>query len=394
MVIRKIFISLLVSLVSLPLMLKAQDTGELNDSTLSSSMEESFSLPPDSLAEFYEYAAEDPVTRLAVVLSDIYSKKDMEFTRGLLMGMSHSGLPDNSISLKIVNGEIPEDSLQYELELFGPHVIISTFEKEAPNALRTYTQENGSRLLNVFDAKGDDYIYNPGIFQLLAPSDKFNASLTRYILEGFGGNTMILLGEPDLSDPVVLELVRSWPEEEMMIVSQSDLEVFEFEGDTNYFIYPLFSSNDEVKEAMGRIINLMAKTPSAGVKVFGRPNWVAFNNLSNMIANMEVYIPAKCYFDPSSDSGKRFIGAYNTMFGHAPIRSYPVYAVMGYDTARYFLPRLNDDIRNVACDWEPENMLQSYFNMRKSEGGGYYNSGGYILHYEPWGTMVKETVGE
>lgn len=350
---------------------------------------ESFEVP-DSLREYYDYAQADSIMRLTLVLSDIYSKKDMEFTRGFLMGMARAGLSAGSVSLKIINGEIPEDSLQYELELTAPHVVVSTFEKNAPGILRTFSQENGSQLLNAFDAKGDDYLYNSGIFQLLAPSDKFNSEIAGFITRNFSGNVLVLVGEPDLSDDAMLRLIRDWPEEELMILSKQDLGAYVLEDGLNYLFYPLDTSNDEIRDVISEIVRLTANMPSAGVRIFGRPNWIAFNDLNSMISNMEVYIPAKCYFDPASEPSKRFISGYNSMFGHAPIRSYPVYAVMGYDTARYFLPQLLRKMREGETDWAPLDMEQSYFNIKKSDWGGFYNSGGYILHYEPWGTMTKE----
>lgn len=344
------------------------------------------------LREFIDYSENDSILRVAVVLSDIYSKKDMEFTRGMLMGIKQAKLPQNSISLKVINGEIPADSLEYEMELFGPHLIVSTFEKDFPGVIRTYIQQNNTTLLNIFDARGTDYIYNPNVFQLLSPSDKFNERITRYILDNFKGNVLVMIGDPDPTDPSIRELILYWPEEDIMILSKEDLPELILEEETNYVFYPLFSSNEDVREVLKQTKEKIIATPSAGLKIFGRPNWIAFSDLNSMIDNLEIFIPAKVYFDPSKERGKRFIAGYNSMFGHAPIRSYPVYAVMGYDASMYFLPKFLSGLRDGEIEWDPENMDQSYFSLKKSEGGGFYNNGVFILHYEPWGTMQKETI--
>lgn len=349
-------------------------------------------IPEDSLSGYFDYAEADTILRMAVVLSDIYSKKDMEFTRGMLMGMQNAGLPANSVSLKIVNGEIPEDSLQYELELFGPHLIVSTYEKDSPRFLRTYVQETDGWLLNIFDARNDDYLYNENVFQILAPSERFNAEVSSYITSNFAGSVLVLIGDPDPTDSSVRDLIITWPEEDLMILSKEDMSVFELEEGRNYLIYPLFTSVDDVKEVLGRTVRLASETPDAGVRIFGRPNWIALNDLSSLLANMEAFIPVKCYFDPVSDSGRKFIASYNSMFGHAPIRSYPVYAVMGYDTSRYFIPEFLSVLRGGSPMWVPDNMDQSYFNLEKMGHGGHYNRGGYILHFEPWGTMTKDLI--
>lgn len=381
-------LSLLILLLS-PILAFAQE--ELQSEAQAPEVSADFSIP-GTIDEFYDFARADTIMRLAVVLSDIYSKKDMEFTRGLLMGMQKSGMPENSVSLKLINGEIPEDSIQYELELFGPHVIISTFEKNSPNAVRTYTQENGAKVLNVFDTKGDDYVYNDNVFQILAPSDVFNGGVAQYILDNLRGNVLVLIGDPDPTDTIIRDLILGWPEEELMIISKADYSVFEFEEGVNYLIYPLYSTSDDIHEILKETTRIMADSPASGVKVFGKPNWIAISDLNSMIANMEAYIPVRCYFDPSADRSKRFIGEYNAMFGHAPIRSYPVYSVMGYDSATYFLPRLLEELRGEEPVWEPLDLYQSHFNIHRKDLGGYFNQGSYVLHYEPWGTMIKEVL--
>lgn len=344
----------------------------------------------DTITDTIDVIAVNPPTRIALVLSDIYSKKDMEFSRGFLLGMRHSNIEPNSIDLKIINGEIPSDSLRMELDSFVPDFIVSTFEKDAPVALLTYARINDCKLLNVFDARGNDYLYNKNIYQTLTPSAVFNPEVARYLLDNFPGNILVIVGDPDPSDPSMKTLILEWPEDDLLIVAPEDFALLELEEESNYIIYPLVDSNDDVKEILGKIVTLMAAYPTAGVRIFGRPGWIAINDLSSAIANMEVFIPSKCYFDPSTDASKRFISTYNSSFGHAPIRSYPVYAVMGYDIAGYFLPVASDLKENPSLVPDPRNMIQSYFNFTQSENLGVFNRGGFILHYEPWGTMKKE----
>lgn len=345
-----------------------------------------------TLDEFYEYANSDTILRVAVVLSDIYGKKDMEFTRGFLLGMQNSDLPSNSVSLKVVNGEIPIDSLNYELSLFGPHVIVSTFEKDTPDLLKQYAAWENSYLVNVFDTKVDNGPSATNCIQVLSPSDKFNSSIFSFITDNFGNNRIVMVGDPDLSDPVVRDIILSWPEEELMIVSKEDISAMSLSDGINYLIYPLFSSADDIKKITEEVLRMIAETPTAGVRILGKPNWIAFNNLKAMLENLEVYIPAKCYFNPSSEKGKHFISTYNSSFGHAPIRSFPVYAAMGYDTSAYFLPRLLNQLRTGEEMWTPEDLYQSYFNIQQNADGNYANQGAFMLHFEPWGTLSKITM--
>ncbi|MCH5216953.1 MAG: hypothetical protein J1F07_00140 [Muribaculaceae bacterium] len=352
--------------------------------------EEATLLAPDSLDYYSSYAETDDILRAAVVMSDIYGKKDMEFTRGLLLGMQQSGLPANSVSLKLINGEIPEDSLHYELDNFDPHVIFSTSDKECPLPLLNYTRSHGNKLFNVFDAKGDEYLYNNNVYQLLTPSLYFNTSSANYFLQRYPENVLLVVGDLDPSDTLTRELILAWPEEYLMMISPEDLGRFSLDDNISYLIYPVSPSNDDVKAALNETLRLIGETPTADVRVIGRPSWISLNDLSNHIANMDVFIPSKIYFEPTSAAGKRFISDYNGKYGHSPIRSFPVFAVMGYDVAQYFLPRLVDERKGNEINWQTRNLLQSFFDMRKSGNGGYYNNGAYILHFTPWGFMQKD----
>lgn len=347
-------------------------------------------LIPENLDEFFSYAQNDTILRLAVVLSDIYGKKDMEFTRGMLLGMKNSSLPPNSVSLKLINGEIPEDSLYYELETFEPHAVFSTHEKDSPLNLMSYAREHGSKVFNVFDTKGDQYLYNENVFQVLVPSPVFNSNSASYFTQNFPDNVLVVIGELDPSDLLTRDLIIEWPDEDLLMMTIDDLAEFSFDEGTNYLIYPVSASTDDVKTVINETVRLIAESPGANVRVIGRPSWISLNDLNSMISNLEVFIPAKCFFEPSSPAGKAFITDYHSQYGHSPIRSYPVYAVMGYDMAAYVLPLLVTDIRGMNPEWSPENMLQSYFDFRKSGWSGFFNQGAYILHYEPWGTMQKE----
>lgn len=387
---KKLFYSFLIlAILGMGHKIMAQQPEEIEEGSLNFP---ELSIVPEELEEYYEYAQADTILRLAVVLSDIYSKKDMEFTKGLLLGIKQASLPDYSISLKMINGEITNDSLTYELESFGPHVVISTFEKDPPLALNLYSNQHGNKILNVFDAKGADYLYNPEAFQLLSPSEVFNTSIADYFIRNLGGETLLIIGEPDFSDLMIRDLIISWPEENILILTKEDLDSFPFEEDINYLICPIDQNYKEVKDVLNSTLAQIAKSPAISVKILGRPSWVAFNDLNTLISNLEVFIPARCYFDTTSEKGKRFISNYNAAYGHSPIKSYPVFSVMGYDTAKYFLPEFLKELKGENPDWEPANMIQSYFDMQKRGSKGYSNHGSFILHYDPWGTLIKELI--
>lgn len=343
-------------------------------------------VPWNGLDNYLKYVADgDSTLRLAVVMSDIYSKKDTEFVRGMLLGIDKANLPANSISLKILNGEVSPDSVSMELSFFDPHLIISTNDKATPENLISYAVENDRRLVNVFDARSAAYLSSPYVYQILSPSSVFSSNAGNYLKDHLEGGTLVVVGDPDPSDVVLQELLIAWPVENLYVVPKENLSSLILDEGVNYLIYPTLAKSQEVKEIMEEVEKMMAANPINGFKVIGRQNWVAFADFSKLFSNLEVYIPVKCYFEPSETGSKRFISDYKAKFGKTPVKAFPVYAAMGYDIARYFLPKM------IGSDLsDNENMIQLDMDFEEVLNGGYFNKAGYVLHFEPGATSIKK----
>lgn len=333
----------------------------------------------------------DTVLRVAIVLSDISANKDNEFTRGFLLGLQQASLPENSVSLKLMNGGVPEDSLYVQLTDYLPHAIFTTYDKECPSAVVNYRNNHFVKIFNVFDAKGEDYKTTPGVYQLLVPSAAFNSDVTSYMRENYGDNTLLIVGNPDGSDQILVDMLVNWPEDKMLLMSAEDFGNFNLEDGENYLIYPVSSEVDDITALVSSIKTGMDKFPFSGVRLIGRPKWIDINNLATILDDTETFVPAKVYFEPASASGKRFITDFRNSYDLFPVKSYPVFAVMGYDSAVYFLPMLTGELRTSIEEWTPGDMLQSYFNIvNESPETGGYNKGAFLLHYLPGGQMKKE----
>lgn len=326
--------------------------------------------------------------RVGIILSDIYSKKDMEFSKGLFLAVDQSQLPPNSLALRLFNGELNEESLMSEINLFEPEVILTTHDKDVPEYLLDFAQRNGVKLLNVFDTKGDAYLQNPSVYELLPPSANFNRRASEALVEQLVDCSIIVIGEPEKSDVILRDLISGLPENDVITTTKESLRELEVAPYVTYAIYISSANSNEVKDVLEEWQSFMADYPDVSYKIIGRPNWVAYNDLNSIVSNLDVYIPSKCYFDMSTIRGKRFISDYNAMFGHSPIRAFPVYSVMGYDVGQYFLPILIAEKMGNYADWSPSALLQSGFNIvQANETGGWLNDSGFLLHFEPWGNL-------
>lgn len=366
-----------------------QDTMQsvVADDTVSMPFDAAFMVTPDSIM----WENDSVVLKAAIVLSDIYGKKEMEFTKGFLSGISKAGLPPRSLSLKLLNGEIPSDSLVMCLTEYDPDVIFLTQDKECPPSILGYAGEHSTRVVNVFEARGEEYLQAPSLIQLLIPSPKFNISSAKWLNNRFNDSELLIIGDAEQNDALIREICFAWPGSSQTAIKLPDLGTYNFKEKRKYVLYAAPSKSADVMDVVKSIKTILDKNPQLDITVIGRPSWINLVDLKKNLATLDVYIPAKCYFDPSEPQSRKFMAEYKDKYGTPPIRSYPVYAVMGYDVASYFLPQLlGEKISSSSLEWPREETLQ--LNMAidsDSWFSGQYNSGSYILHFEPDGTQTK-----
>lgn len=349
--------------------------------------------PDDSEGTLLQIEAVDyqPV-RAAIILDDIYGKKEMDFSRGFIYGLHKIGMPDNSVALKMVNGGIPADSLVWSLETFQPDVIFTTLDNGCPPAIIDYAGDHSTKIVNVFDTRSDSYSSSPSLVQVLIPSQKFNASSALYLSDSLGGGELVMVGEIEDNDALLKQLLQVWPGENQVSILRDDIPSYKYEPGKKYVFYVTSSSQADIKESLKNITALVSKYPDINFEVIGRPSWIAINDLSKAISGLNVYVPAKCFFDVATAKESRwFIPEFKEMFGSAPIKSYPIYSIMGFDMAKYFMPQIYNEINNIgSTHWPDAEELQlNIVLVNDNWYSGQYNAGSYIINYSPDGKITK-----
>lgn len=118
----------------------------------------------------------------------------------------------------------------------------------------------------------------------------------------------------------------------------------------------------------------------SGLQVMGRPNWIVYmDQLKNEMQALNTYFPSRFYFNEDSSQALQFKNKYKELFKAEPVVSYPVFAVMGYDTANLIMSDLMPTDSNI-----PES-LQIDFRMQQVPGGGKVNTTAYFINTPPFG---------
>ncbi|MDE5774598.1 MAG: LysM peptidoglycan-binding domain-containing protein [Muribaculaceae bacterium] len=338
----------------------------------------------------YGVPIEQKEVKVAIILEDTSSNRDMEFSRGALLGVDRLKNRNFKTSVMILDGSVPMSKTLTQLETFGPDLMISTSDKGLPQYLIDYSQRTSTELVNSFDVKNESYLDTPTVYQFMTPSSYFNDSVMDFINDRYGDRELIITGQISNGDNLG-ELLsnryagrsKSIPASEIGSASVNDLG--------KYLIYCTPTKQKDVEELFEEINKLCESNPLADIMILGRANWVTFGNkLSDKFNLIDFIIPSRFYFDPTDVDSRRFINDYQQMFGQTPVKSYPVYSVVGYDLVTYFLPNIVSSNGDYNRRFNSANTLQSDLDIeRVSNWSGMYNPSCYILDYSMPGAPAK-----
>ncbi len=357
---------------------------------------------PEGIREIYDsihnVAAEDMAineVNIALLLDEPTARKDIDFSRGMLMALDEMKNGPVKINFKIVDGRGSRETVTGTLEDFNPTLIIATADKAFPAFLADYGETNSVEIVNAFDVRNDLYEENPSIIQVLTPSSFFNEQSASRIAEDFKGAKIFFTGVKDENDAIADLLEEKFPASDVRHLSTGSLEEQNFNNEDTYLIYATGQKKDEVNELLSTINRIKENNPAVSISIIGRPNWITMTEqFRDKFNGAEIIIPARCWFDSESNEGKRFNEEFADYFESTPLRSFPNFAVSGYDIARYFIETVaangGDFNRLVTTD---NNGLQTDFDLKRvSNWGGFLNPVAYLVKFRPYGFVEKVAI--
>lgn len=358
---------------------------------------------PEGLRELYEEVHDmDPVSqgdsaekrrevRVAIVLDDTSSNRDMEFSRGALLAVDRLKNAPFKTAVTVIDGSDPMSKVLTGLETFRPDLIISTSDKALPQYLSEYASRTHVELVNTFDMKSEEYITNPDVFQFLTPSSYFNDAVRDYVAGRFDGFNLIIAGEPGSSDPLLESIKSSFASKGVTNVASEELPDFSIDQFGKYIIYGTPVKKDDISALLENVIRLKEDNPTAQIVVLGRPNWITVTeSLSSKLKDASAMVPSRFYFNATDPLNRAFIDDYNELYGQTPVKSYPVYAVAGYDLITYFLPNISMTEGDFNATFNRKGTLQTEISLeRVSNWGGMYNPNCYIIEFAPYSEPEK-----
>lgn len=334
--------------------------------------------------------------RIAALLDEPSSNKDLDFSRGFLVAIDELKNSPYKINFKIIDGRGSANSVTASLDDFEPNLIVATADKNFPAFLADYGNTNHIEVVNVFDVKNELYEDNPSMVQLLPPSSYFNQQLADRLYDEYSNRKIIIVGTNDSNDGIAEILLPKYQEYDRTEVPVSGLSEIDINESDPYLVYAFPSKKEEVADILQAVDTMREKHPLASITLIGRPSWVTLHEIfGDRFAEAEIVIPSRVWFDPESSIGSKFSSRFSDMFGGVPVKSFPNFAASGYDVAKYFIPSTarNGGDFNRGFAGSDESAVQAEIRLeRVNNWGGFINPISYLLKYRHGCFIDKEVV--
>ncbi len=324
--------------------------------------------------------------RAVIVLESPESNKDLEFCRGFLTAVDQYKKEGFEITLSIIKGNRPQEEVMEDIMRIKPNLIFPTTDKLTPEYLAGYAYTHNAHLINSLDLKSNLVDANEMIVQCMPSSGLFNDIVTNYILTHFANRKIILVGDNNEDDSLATQLLSRLSSSQVLSLSPEEVKDYPFYNTDSYLVYSSQTKKADVIDLLEHLDKVRQESPNIEMSVVGRPNWITLaDGMKEIFFRNDVYIPSRFYFDTNEPDSKKFLAAFKTLFNHPPLKSFPVYAAIGFDIANYFLPLQaydsNDFLKKPVTAFP---QLQVGVNLKKiSLNGGYVNPVCYFLHYSP-----------
>jgi LysM repeat protein len=337
------------------------------------------------------------------------SLRMVEYYRGVLLAVDslkrlgistdvyafESGTTEESLSKVLLNPTIENMDL-----IFGPLYSAQT------KMLGDFCHKHGIRMVIPFTNHTTEVYGNPAIYQINAPQSYQLAEVYGYFGEYFHSANIVLL--TDYSDPrsqeadfiigLKKELVSKGMKYQTLSIDATDSQIADaMSRERENVIVPTASGIATLNRLMPILKDFHATHAGYQLHLFGYPSWQTYTSvhLDNFYL-MDTYIYSAFYRNPVGNATARFDRTYRNAFHRDMLQTYPRFAMLGFDTAFYFMRGLSlygkANFDSSMKDFRPTLYQNDIHMQRVSNWGGFINHQMKFIHYTRNGSIETNDV--
>ena len=338
--------------------------------------------------------------------SDGHNQRIQEYYEGFLIAVEK--LKKQGVNLELYVFDIGTESntkklesLLTTLEMQGLDLIVGGVSDKQIKVLSDFSKSKNIKYVIPFSSKNTEVLNNGNVFQVNTPqANLYNKASNVFVRKFSRANIVFLNSKNDNKNDNLTSIMqadlenKSIPFKSLQISETMNVSLLPLLDQTKENI--LVPSSGEIG-VLGQIIgslNQMKETsPELNFHLFGYPEWQTYErNYLKDYHTHGTYFYSSFYVDKSASDTQGFEADFKEWFKKDLQNTYPQYAILGYDTALYFLTALNKNGRNFETQLNNLNVktLQFAFDFeRVNNWGGFINTGLYIINYDTNSRIIK-----
>src|SRR5690554_1462068 len=291
------------------------------------------------------------------------------------------------------------ESLLETLEMQSLNLIVGGVNDAQIRVLSDFSRSRDIKYVVPFSQSNGEVLNNGNIFQVNSMTQAMNAKASKVFLSNFCNANIIFVrgGDNDkaefvtqLQDDLRGDGIRYETISASSALSTSLLSLLN-ENRENILV-PTGGDSNTLRGLMDALKEVRETNSSYTLRLFGYPEWQTYSSLTEEYHQLGTYIYSPFFVNEADPGVTRFNEAFKKWYGRSPMETYPGYAMWGYDTALFFLTALQrygigfeQHLDQVRVD-----SLQFAFRFeRRNNWGGFINTGLFLVHYDPNGTVIK-----
>ncbi|MBQ9286266.1 MAG: hypothetical protein IJ209_08310 [Bacteroidaceae bacterium] len=322
--------------------------------------------------------------------------KMVEFYQGLLMAvdsMKHQGCAVSVVAHHCGSTAAQMDSLLATNPFVNCDVVFGPLDAAQIPALTDYCALKGIRLVVPFSALTTAIDGHPRNYLVNVPRSMVQKEAAWFAQNLFSDENIVIVDCNESNDEgnAMAERLRMTMDERGIEVRQVkvDADDYEFDAilnpDKKNVLLPNSASLGALNALRERMRSFASAHPGFSISFFGYPAWQTYTSqIQSDLFQFDTYVYTPFYRDAQSPDVLQFEQSFEQNFSWPVQRTFPRYALLGFDVGYYFLKGLGQfgkdfEANLVATVTQP---LQNPLRFeRTDDGDGYVNTFVQLVHY-------------
>lgn len=338
--------------------------------------------------------------------NDAQKIRIQEYYEGFLLAVEK--LKKEGVNLELYVFDIGTDSntkklesLLTTMEIQNLDLVIGGVSDKQIKILSDFSKSKNIKYVIPFSSKNTEVLNNGNIFQVNTPQTKLYSKASQVFVDKFSiANIIFLETNEDHEKDSLMAIMkkdlnsRSIPYKSIVISESMDRELTPLlDASKDNILIPSSGNIGVLGEVLSTLNGLRELNSEYNIHMFGYPEWQTYEyNYLKDYHNHGTYIYTSFYVDNDASDTVDFRDGFKKWYKKDLQKTYPQYAMLGYDTGLYFLTALHKYGRNFETKLNSMyvDTTQFAFNFERANNwSGFINTGLYLIHYDTNSRIIK-----